>query len=94
MIIDAGPMGNHTRFINHSCKPNCNGIFFTANEVTLVTIRDIKQDEELLLNYGEEYFEYLTCLCGENNCLENEKKIRCKIRSMKENNLFINKKTK
>ena len=22
-IIDAGPKGNHTRFMNHSCEPNC-----------------------------------------------------------------------
>ena len=22
-VIDAGPMGNNARFMNHSCEPNC-----------------------------------------------------------------------
>ena len=78
MIIDAGPMGNHTRFINHSCRENCVPKVFSANEVTIVTVRDVKQGEELLLHYGKGYFKHLTCLCGEDNCLENEKQMQNK----------------
>ena len=74
MIIDAGPMGNHTRFINHSCRENCIGKVSGVNEVTVVTVRDVKQGDELLIDYGEGYFDSLTCLCGEDNCLENKKK--------------------
>ena len=74
MHIDAGPMGNYTRFINHSCKPNCEAVDLAPNKVTIVTDRFIKQGEELLLDYGEQYFEDLTCLCEEENCLENDKK--------------------
>jgi len=74
MTIDAGPMGNHTRFINHSCtKENCVAKSLTANEVTILTIKTIKRGEEILLNYGEGYFKHLTCLCNEEKCLENKK---------------------
>ena len=81
MIIDAGPMGNHTRFINHSCtKENC--VAKILDEVTIVAIKDIEPGEELLLNYGEGYFEHLTCLCGEKYCLENKKaKVKRKLKS-------------
>ena len=74
MEIDAGPMGNHTRFINHSCKPNCGAVNLAANEVTIVTDRLIIKGEELLLNYGKGYFKNITCLCKEDICLENNKK--------------------
>ena len=74
MTIDAGPMGNHTRFINHSCRPNCGALGLAAYKIIIVTHRLIKQGEEILLNYGEGYFQNLTCLCKEDICLENNKK--------------------
>ena len=72
MFIDAGPMGNHTRFINHSCKNNCKAEESALNELTIVAAKDIGKDEEILLNYGEEYFEHTVCLCGEDNCFDKE----------------------
>ena len=50
MKIDAGPMGNHTRFINHDCRENCVTKGLTANEIIIVAARNIKQGDELLLN--------------------------------------------
>ncbi|XP_041049180.1 uncharacterized protein LOC121280891 isoform X2 [Carcharodon carcharias] len=35
-IIDAGPKGNYSRFMNHSCKPNCETQKWTVNGDTRV----------------------------------------------------------
>ena len=96
MSIDGGPMGNHTRFINHSCRENCAAKVLAANEVTIVTVRDVNRDEQLLLNYGDDYFQNLTCLCGEKDCLENKKKKtrRHKIKKHVGKNKFMKSKTK
>ncbi|KAH7981762.1 hypothetical protein HPB52_001072 [Rhipicephalus sanguineus] len=43
-IIDAGPKGNMSRFINHSCEPNCETQKWTVNgdtRVGIFAIRDI-----------------------------------------------------
>merc|ERR1712200_224203 len=80
LVIDAGPMGNHTRFINHDCdKENCDGFWEVIDGVPknwVVAMREIKVGEELFINYGAEYFRDLTCLCGGDNCVEIEKRRR------------------
>ena len=81
-VIDAGAMGNHTRFINHGCGDlmNC-GIEFLADDNhhipsnIVISAREIKADEELLLNYTKDYFVDMDCLCGSNNCVNYENKI-------------------
>ena len=53
-IIDAGPMGNLSRFMNHSCDPNCETQKWTVNgevRVGLFAKRDIKTGEELVFDY-------------------------------------------
>jgi hypothetical protein len=53
-IIDAGPMGNLSRFMNHSCDPNCETQKWTVNgevRVGLFAKRDIKEGEELVFDY-------------------------------------------
>ena len=72
MFIDGGPMGNHTRFINHSCNENCEAKFLAVNQVIILAVKDIEKNKEILLNYGKDYFMNLTCLCGEDNCFKNE----------------------
>lgn len=62
-IIDAGPMGNLSRFMNHSCDPNCETQKWTVNgdvRVGLFASREIKEGEELTFDYQ------LDCLgeCG------------------------------
>ncbi|XP_075063137.1 histone-lysine N-methyltransferase NSD3 isoform X5 [Mixophyes fleayi] len=46
-IIDAGPKGNYSRFMNHSCNPNCETQKWTVNgdiRVGLFALCDIPQD--------------------------------------------------
>jgi len=59
--IDSGYVGNHARFINHSCDPNLyiQRIYGTANnnlllnrpEVVLIAKRNVRIGEELTFNY-------------------------------------------
>ena len=53
-IIDAGPKGNIARFMNHSCKPNCETEKWTVNGDTRVGIfaqADIPAGTELTFDY-------------------------------------------
>lgn len=74
-VIDAKVGGNSSRWINHSCDPNCE-----ADEVDgrvfIKSLRKIKAGEELNYDYGliidEPYTPKLKaeypCWCGSKNC--------------------------
>ena len=72
-MIDAEPKGNLSRFMNHSCSPNCETQKWTVNgdrRIGLFALRDIEPGEELTFNYnlacdGE---TRKACLCGAANC--------------------------
>jgi hypothetical protein len=53
--IDGSPRWNQARYINHSCRPNCE-IDIVRGRVFIVARRAIKAGEELNYDYGEEYF--------------------------------------
>lgn len=61
---------NITRFVNHSCSPNCEAINVDG-EIWLFTLREINEGEELSFNYGYPAEEYKNnpCNCGSENCL-------------------------
>ncbi|KAM8938870.1 histone-lysine N-methyltransferase NSD2 isoform 2-T2 [Pelodytes ibericus] len=72
-IIDAGPKGNYSRFMNHSCHPNCETQKWTVNgdtRVGLFAVRDIPAGEELTFNYNLDCLgnEKTICRCGAPNC--------------------------
>ncbi|XP_013784275.2 LOW QUALITY PROTEIN: histone-lysine N-methyltransferase NSD2-like [Limulus polyphemus] len=72
-IIDAGPKGNLSRFMNHSCQPNCETQKWTVNgdtRVGLFAICDIPAGSELTFNYNLECRgnEKTKCVCGAPNC--------------------------
>ena len=59
-VIDAQDCGNHTRFINHSDKPNletisvyCNGVF----NVIIYAKEKISSGEQICYDYGSEYWK-------------------------------------
>lgn len=74
--IDGGDRGNETRFINHSCRPNCFAVeAYDESDELVVEIRAkrlIRPGEELYLDYalvmGDALVEDYACRCGESVC--------------------------
>jgi uncharacterized protein len=64
--IDGWNKKNLARYINHSCRPNCE-IEIRNGRVFVMAKRAIKPGEELGYHYGEEYFEDeikpISCKC-------------------------------
>jgi SET domain-containing protein len=68
--IDGAPRWNTARYINHSCRPNCEPNIYKGR-VYIHAKRNIKPGEELNYNYGKNYFnEYLKDICGCPKCEE------------------------
>lgn len=66
--LDGAKLGNESKFLNHSCTPNCDWViegkrvFYDAN-------RDIKQGEELTIDYAfEPDWPKEKCFCQSANC--------------------------
>ncbi len=74
-VIDAKVGGNSSRWINHSCDPNCEAET-EDGRVFIRALRNIKAGEELFYDYGlvidERYTPALKkkfpCWCGSANC--------------------------
>ncbi len=72
-VIDAEHFGNQCRFVNHSNEASAINCIFTARykygntscpsavEVWLKGTRKIEKGDELLVNYGEKYWENVPC---------------------------------
>ncbi|XP_076824009.1 uncharacterized protein LOC143470047 isoform X2 [Clavelina lepadiformis] len=72
-IIDAGPKGNFSRFMNHSCDPSCETQKWAVNGDTRVGLFarcDILAGQELTFNYNLDCLgnDKTPCMCGSNNC--------------------------
>lgn len=76
-IVDGGQRGNDSRWINHSCAPNCEGHENAdGSRVFIVAMRDIPAGQELLYDYSlviddeitEELKQNYRCLCGAAQC--------------------------
>jgi len=65
--VDGSSRSNVARYINHSCKPNCE-IEIKRGRILVFAIRNIRAGEELAYDYGEEYFNDIIkphgCRCG------------------------------
>jgi hypothetical protein len=72
-VIDATQKGGLSRFVNHSCNPNCETQKWVVRGVLKIGIfskKPIVQGEELTFDYNFERYgmEAQTCYCGEPNC--------------------------
>jgi hypothetical protein len=75
VYVDASRNGNDSRFINHSCEPNCESDVIDGR-VYIVALRDIEVGEELTYDYALEPEEDLpssgerpyACRCGSPRC--------------------------
>jgi len=76
--IDGERGGNDSRFINHSCDPNCEVIYFGGIPY-IYAMQDIPQGEEINFDYkygsesdveftDEQKREWFPCKCGAKNC--------------------------
>ena len=74
MVIDGHRMGGECRFVNHSCKPNCEMQKWSVNGVYrmgLFNIRSLCEDEELTYDYNFSLFnphEGQACHCHTSEC--------------------------
>jgi len=74
-VIDGNKDSNSARWINHSCKPNCESDI-TDGRIWIEALRDIKAGEELFYDYNITLEEPHTpaekrrwpCHCGARNC--------------------------
>lgn len=56
LTIDGKPKWNKAGYINHSCRPSAEPEI-RHNRVFIMAKRAIKQGEEILYDYGKEYFD-------------------------------------
>jgi len=68
--IDGKVLWNPAQYINHSCNPNCE-VEIIKGKIWVISLREIKKDEELSYNYGYDLSEYKEhpCVCGSKNCV-------------------------
>ena len=74
-IIDAAFGGNESRFINHSCDPNCDA-YIERGHIWIESIKRIPAGTELAYDYQYEYLDEYTeedlkfyaCRCGSPKC--------------------------
>lgn len=79
--IDGSVRSNIARYINHSCRPNCEAVYYEdTDEIGIEAIRNIKAGEELTYDYGKDHFnEYIKpkgCMCAK--CREKKKGTKTK----------------
>jgi hypothetical protein len=73
-VVDATVKGNCSRFINHSCNPNCSCKMVEdenrLKHIMIIAKRDVMPGEEITYDYQFAVeSEKLACLCGAPNCL-------------------------
>jgi len=68
--LDGSVPWNPARFLNHSCRPNCEAECLEGR-VWIVARRDIGAGEELTFNYGYDLqdFREHPCRCGAPDCV-------------------------
>jgi len=72
--IDGMARSNVARYINHSCKPNAEALI-SGRRVWIWSRKKIKAGDEIVYDYGKEYFEgiieLLGCRCQ--GCVPNQR---------------------
>lgn len=54
--VDGKERVNTARYINHSCKPNCE-VEIKKGRILIFALKNIKRGDELNYDYGEDYFD-------------------------------------
>ncbi len=56
ITIDGRARSNTARYINHSCRPNCEPVIH-QKRIFIMARKNIKAGEELTYDYGKEYYD-------------------------------------
>lgn len=82
-VLDGAQGGNSSRWMNHSCAPNCQAVLYedesgdkTRDRIAIETLREVKAGEELTYDYGlvlevphtARIKRIWACRCGAANC--------------------------
>lgn len=75
VVIDGKRGGNESRYINHSCEPNCEA-WIVDDRIFIHALRNIQPGTELTYDYQYERTdehtaedeEFYKCLCGTPSC--------------------------
>lgn len=82
--IDGAPRWNTARYINHSCRPNCEPTIYKGR-VFIHARRRIKPGEELNYDYGKNYFEqFLKDICACPKCRPDKPATKAKTTTAKQ----------
>jgi hypothetical protein len=80
--IDGANRKNVARYANHSCRPNAESDVLRGHKIIIRSIRKIQPDEEILYDYGKDYFNLILkpigCKCDK--CEEKRKAERAEKR--------------
>lgn len=74
-VLDAGTVHNESRYINHSCEPNCQSLI-DKGHIHIYALRTIEPGEELTYDYayertpemGDDAEGLYVCRCGTPSC--------------------------
>ncbi|KFD56816.1 hypothetical protein M514_02493 [Trichuris suis] len=82
-FIDASSYGNLSRFVNHSCVPNCFAVRVRSgfedrrfSRICFFSRQDIQPSEEITIDYSDSYWNYkghAKCLCKQHECRYDKK---------------------
>lgn len=66
--IDGSVGGNESKYINHSCDPNCE-VDIVGDHIWIIAYKDIKEGEELTYDYSFGHDDDIVeCRCGSPDC--------------------------
>src|SRR5262245_54344542 len=92
--IDGAPRSNTARYINHSCRPNCEPNIYKGR-IYIHARRRIKPGEELNYDYGKNYYnQFLKGICACPKCKPQKTTLRAAAARLIGKKVSAKKKTK
>lgn len=66
--------------INHDCNPNCEYITLSCSSISVISLKEIKKNEEIYVYYGKDYFGIKNIYCECETCsLKKKNKLNGKL---------------
>lgn len=73
--IDGKARSNTARYINHSCRPNAEGLT-TGRRIWIWALKNIKEGEQITIDYGKAYLDSHIKRCQCEKCVTARRKGR------------------